>query len=155
MDEQTAGDAAPGHVDVPTVASEAFRTLGMARRVKILQLFTRTRDTLCGCEIADILALEDYQVSRDLSALRSAGLVTSLARTGTWIHYELAREPDEWRAALLDLVADLPLDPTTAARLDLRLAFRERAGCVLGVGDPEVVAALGSVGDVRDLPLPS
>lgn len=156
MDEPQATSAAsatPPDDDALTAATEAFRTLGMARRVRILQLFVHTSDTLCGCEIADILSLEDYQVSRDLSALRVIGLVTSLERTGTWIHYALASEPDAWRAALLDLVADLPLDPETAGRLSMRLAFRERAGCVLGVGNPEVLAALERAGGADQLPI--
>lgn len=154
MDEQQAASAATSpEADAITAATEAFRTLGMARRVRILQLFVHTSDTLCGCEIADILSLEDYQVSRDLSALRTIGLVTSLERTGTWIHYALAPEPDAWRAALLDLVGDLPVEPDIAGRLTLRLAFRERAGCVLGVGDPEVLAALAEVGEAQQLPL--
>jgi len=158
MDEQATATVARGTPSDSeggglAAATEAFRTLGMQRRVRILQLFVHTSDTLCGCEIADILSLEDYQVSRDLSALRAIGLVTSLERTGTWIHYALTSETDAWRAALLDLVSDLPLDPDTAGRLTMRLAFRERAGCVLGVGDPEVLAALAEVKESRHLPL--
>lgn len=156
MDEQqaaSAGRPTPPDGDALTAATEAFRTLGLGRRVQILQLFVHTNDTLCGCEIADILSLEDYQVSRDLSALRKVGLVTSLERTGTWIHYELAPEPDAWRVALLELIGDLPLDPDTEGRLGMRLAFRERAGCVLGVGDPEVLAALAEVNETQQLPI--
>lgn len=135
--------------EVTDAAVEAFRVLGHQRRLTVMQLFLHVDDTLCGCEIADILGLADYQVSRDLSALRKAGLVTSKDRSGTWIHYQLPAEPSPTVAALLTLLEDLPVDTQVAARLQLRLAFREQAGCVLGVGDPEVLAALDQVSDDR------
>ncbi|TVR19893.1 MAG: transcriptional regulator [Nitriliruptor sp.] len=140
-DRRTVSAATTGSEEVEATA-EVFRTLGMARRLQIMQLFVHISETLCGCEIADILELEDYQVSRDLSALRKAGLVESQKRTGTWIHYQVCSDPSPTSARLLDLVRQLPLTRRVDGRLTMRLAFRERAGCVLGVGDPEVLAAL-------------
>jgi DNA-binding transcriptional ArsR family regulator len=122
--------------------AEVFRTLGMARRLQIMQLFLHVSDTLCGCEIADILELEDYQVSRDLSALKKAGLVESHGRTGTWIHYQAAGEPNPTVRQLPETIEQLPVAPHIERRLTMRLGFREQAGCVLGVGDPDVLAAL-------------
>jgi len=129
----------------------AFQVLGLPRRLRILQLFTRVDGTLCGCELADVLELEDYQVSRDLSALRKAGLVQAGARRGTWVHYRLPEDPQPGVAPVLELVAALPLDPVDGARLELRLDFRERAGTVLGVGDPDVLAALDGIATSRRL----
>lgn len=125
--------------------------LGLPRRLRILQLFARTDDTLCGCELADVLGLEDYQVSRDLAALRKAGLVQAGRRSGTWVHYRLPEEPASEVAPILDLVAALPVDPLDAARLERRLGFRQQAGSVLGVGDPEVLAALDGLAADRRL----
>lgn len=133
------------------VTAEAFRVLGLPRRLRILQLFTRSDDTLCGCELADVLGLEDYQVSRDLTALRKAGLVQAGARSGTWVHYRLPEDPAPEVAPILQLVTALPLDAVDEARLTLRLDFRERAGCVLGVGDPDVLAALDDIAADRQL----
>ncbi|MEX2550939.1 MAG: ArsR family transcriptional regulator [Nitriliruptoraceae bacterium] len=123
-------------------AAAMFRTLGMTRRLQVMQLFVHVSGTLCGCEIADILELEDYQVSRDLAALRKAGLVESRERTGTWIHHQAASDPDPIVTRVLEVLRALPLERDVDSRLSMRLAFRERAGCVLGVGDPDVLAAL-------------
>ncbi|MEX1162109.1 MAG: ArsR family transcriptional regulator [Nitriliruptor sp.] len=122
--------------------ADVLGVLGMSRRLRILRLFLEVDDTLCGCEIADVLELEDYQVSRDLAALRRAGLVTTQERIGTWVHYGRVDQPDPTLERLLAVVAGLPLERPVRDRLGLRLEFRERAGCVLGVGDPEVIAAL-------------
>lgn len=148
-DTGTASDSSTPKFGELDAAADLFRTLGMTRRLQIAQLFIHVADTLCGCEIADILELEDYQVSRDLSALKKAGVVESRERTGTWIHYRLATEPSHTVASLIDLVRELPVQPRVDRRLTMRLAFRERAGCVLGVGDPEVLAALDGATDAQ------
>ncbi len=103
---------------------------------------------------ADVLGLEDYQVSRDLAALKRAGLVTSHDRVGTWVHYRRPDVVDRTTARLLEMIADLPLEPAARDRLSLRLAFRERASCILGAGDPEVLAALDAAAtDVPSVPV--
>ncbi len=122
--------------------ADVLRVLGMPRRLRILRLFLEVDDTLCGCEVADVLGIEDYQVSRDLAALKRAGLVASQERVGTWVHYRRVEPPDPSLTGLLAVIAALPLEPSVRDRLGLRLEFRERAGCVLGAGDPDVIAAL-------------
>lgn len=139
-------------VDVDTLA-KVLRVLGMPRRLRVLRLFLAVDDTLCGCEIADVLDLEDYQVSRDLAALKRAGLVTSQNRVGTWVHYRRPHVVDRTTARLLETIAELPLEPAVRDRLSLRLDFRERAGCILGAGDPEVLAALDAAAVADPLPV--
>ncbi|MFP4636293.1 MAG: metalloregulator ArsR/SmtB family transcription factor [Nitriliruptoraceae bacterium] len=132
-----------------TTAAAAFQALGMTRRLQVMQLFVHVSGTLCGCEIADVLELEDYQVSRDLAALRKAGLVEARERVGTWIHYRCATDPGPTLTELLALIGEIPLAPTTTARLERRLSFREQGGGVRGVGDPEVLAALDQAGHAQ------
>jgi ArsR family transcriptional regulator, arsenate/arsenite/antimonite-responsive transcriptional repressor len=122
----------------------AFKALGDQRRLRTLLLLHRAPEPLCGCEIADVLGVPDYQVSRDLAALRRAGLVRDLGRTGTWVHYEPVRGTP---------IADSVLGLVTAvaaedddARLALRLGLREQVGCVLGPSHPDVVAAFERAG---------
>lgn len=123
----------------------AFRALGEPRRLRVLQLLLAAPDTLCGCEVADVLDVPDYQVSRDLSALRRAGLVRDRGRSGTWVHFEPVRD-----TALAERVADLvrssPMTASDRDRLALRLELREQVGCVLGAGHPDVVAAFTRAG---------
>lgn len=137
--------------DLDTFA-DVLRVLGMPRRLTILRLFLEVEHTLCGCELADVLGLEDYQVSRDLAALKRAGLVTSHDRVGTWVHYRRNDAPDPTRQRLFDVIAGLPLEASLRERLHLRVGLRERAGCILGVGDPQVLAALEAVPTAGRLP---
>lgn len=124
----------------------AFKALSDPRRMRVLRVLLEAPDTLCGCELSDIIGVPDYQISRDLKALREAGLVRDRGRTGTWVHYEAAREAPAHLAEVLDLVASSPMDADDAARFDLRQGLREQAGCVLGPNDPEVVAAFEGAG---------
>lgn len=124
----------------------AFKALSDPRRMRVLRVLLAAPDTLCGCELSDIIGVPDYQISRDLKALREAGLVRDRGRTGTWVHYEAARDAPNHLAEVLDLVASSPMDPDDAARFDLRQGLRDRAGCVLGPSDPEVVAAFEGAG---------
>lgn len=135
------------------VAAIAFKALSDPRRIGVLRLLLEVPDTLCGCEISDVLGLADYQVSRALSRLKAAGLVREKARTGTWIHYEAARDAGQVTARLLDLVATLPLSSDEAERLSLRYGLREQAGCVLGAQHPSVLEAFETRGLPTSLPV--
>jgi DNA-binding transcriptional ArsR family regulator len=136
-----------GSNEVPDVEelTAAFRALGEPRRLRVLQLLLAAPDTLCGCELADVLGVPDYQVSRDLSALRSAGLVRDRGRSGTWIHFEPERDT-ALAARVSELVRSTPVAPSDLDRLALRLELRDQVGCVLGAGHPEVVAAFTRAG---------
>jgi ArsR family transcriptional regulator, arsenate/arsenite/antimonite-responsive transcriptional repressor len=129
-------------------AATAFKALSDPRRIGVLRLLLEVPDTLCGCEISDVLGLADYQVSRALGSLKAAGLVREKARTGTWIHYEAARDASPATDRLLDLVAAVPLSADEAERLSLRYGLREQAGCVLGAQHPSVLEAF----ETGDLP---
>lgn len=124
----------------------AFKALSDPRRMRVLRALIEAPDTLCGCELSDILAVPDYQISRDLKALREAGLVRDRGRSGTWVHYEAAHDAPAHLTEVLELVAASPMDVDDAARFELRHGLREQAGCVLGPGDPGVVAAFEGAG---------
>ncbi len=127
-------------------AAAAFKALGDERRLRVLQLLLHAPDTLCGCELSDVLGLPDYQVSRALSTLRAAGLVTDHGRTGTWVHYAPARGDSDLVDAVLTMVASLPVDPSDAARLTLRHQLRDEMGCVVGAQHPRVEQAFAAAG---------
>lgn len=123
----------------------AFRALAEPRRLRTMRLLLEAPETMCGCEIADVLGVPDYQVSRDLAMLRAAGLVRDRGRTGTWVHYEPVTSTPV-ADAVTTLVRSGTMDPHDRARLTLRLELREQVGCVLGAGHPDVLAAFASAG---------
>jgi len=59
-------------------------------RLRIVNLLLQ-RDELCVCDIERVLEIPQTRVSRHLSILRHAGLV-SARREGRWMHYRLQRD---------------------------------------------------------------
>jgi len=127
--------------DATDALAAAMKVLGEPRRLRLIQVLLQADDTLCGCELSDILNAPDYQISRDLSALRKAGLVRDRGRSGTWVHYQATQDADSVLAPLLDLLRQNPVHENDAKRLALRLALRDQVGCVLGPKHPAVVQA--------------
>lgn len=132
--------------DATDALAAAMKVLGEPRRLRLFRVLLRADDTLCGCELSDILHAPDYQISRDLSALRKSGLVRDRGRSGTWVHYEAADDAANDLAPLFTLLRQTPLDEGDAKRLALRLDLRAQVGCVLGPRHPAVVAAFQFAG---------
>jgi ArsR family transcriptional regulator len=65
-----------------------FRALSDRNRVRILKMLELR--PLCVCEITSILELATSTVSKHLSILRDAGLLTD-SKDGKWIYYGLSK----------------------------------------------------------------
>lgn len=66
---------------------ELFRALSDETRMRIMVLLSAGEN--CVCEIETALALSQTKVSRHLTVLKQAGLV-SVRREGVWIYYSIA-----------------------------------------------------------------
>jgi ArsR family transcriptional regulator len=58
-------------------------------RLRIVKLLVKRDSELCVCHLTGALALPQSTISRHLSILRNAGLVTT-RRDGKWMHYSLS-----------------------------------------------------------------
>lgn len=67
----------------------ALKAAGDPTRTRILKLLER--GPLCVCQVQAVLELAPSTVSKHLTLLRAAGLVSD-RRDGRWIHYALAAE---------------------------------------------------------------
>jgi ArsR family transcriptional regulator len=76
-----------------------FYAMSDETRLRILSLLARGE--LCVCQIEAILRLPQSRISRHLTVLRHAGLVSG-RREGVWIHYSLADPGDEVHARMVD-----------------------------------------------------
>jgi ArsR family transcriptional regulator len=76
-----------------------FSALSDETRLRILALLTHGE--LCVCHIEAVLRMPQSRVSRHLTVLRHAGLV-SYRREGTWIHYSLPEPKNDLEARLQD-----------------------------------------------------
>ena len=113
---------------------QVFKALGDRSRLRILNLFLSAEEALCGCELMEALQLPQYQISRHVSVLRHAGLVSG-RKSGRWVYYGLRRNPAElqelWEALRRGLSKD-PRMAREAARIRARLQLREGGRCVVG-----------------------
>ncbi len=100
--------APPRPVHDVTAMSGLCKALGDATRLSMLQMLAMAQRPLCVCELESQFDLSQPTISHHLRVLREAGLVRT-SRRGTWVFYELKREP----LALLRRLESL-LDPGTA-----------------------------------------
>jgi ArsR family transcriptional regulator len=115
---------------------QAFQALGDGTRLRLLKavLSVEAETGPCVCELVDALRLPQYQVSRHLQQLKSAGWLRAQHR-GTWVYYSLAEDLALWQWAVLAALRDQVDDPVfqeDAARLHARLALRQGDLCVIG-----------------------
>ncbi|MCA1753511.1 MAG: metalloregulator ArsR/SmtB family transcription factor [Spirochaeta sp.] len=128
------------HTDRPLDETQAphskpatlFRNLADETRLRILHLFFAQDRPLCVCELVDAMQVPQYQVSRHLSALKQAGLVTAQKR-GTWAYHRLETEPymDQLVPLLKSLLCGEPYG-ADLERLKMRLQLRANEQCVVG-----------------------
>jgi ArsR family transcriptional regulator, arsenate/arsenite/antimonite-responsive transcriptional repressor len=64
-----------------------FKALSDPNRIRILKML-QCRE-LCVCEVREVLSLSISTVSKHLSILRDAGLITD-AKEGKWVNYRLS-----------------------------------------------------------------
>jgi len=69
---------------------KVFKALGDKNRLRILKMLQQKN--MCVCEIAETLGITQPSVSKHLSILKDAGLVTD-SRDGQWIEYSLTTNP--------------------------------------------------------------
>ena len=72
-------------------ASRLFKALSDDTRLRIVALLGQGE--LCVGHLEDALGLTQSHVSRHLAVLKSAGVVEA-RRSGTWVLYKLAAQPD-------------------------------------------------------------
>ena len=68
---------------------ELFKALSDPTRIRIAALLAQN-GTLCVCNLAVALDISEYNISRHLTKLKSAGVVLS-ERRGQWMYYSLAK----------------------------------------------------------------
>ncbi len=76
-----------------------FKMLADNTRLRSLML-VQLEGELCVCELTHSLALSQPMVSRHLSLLKGAGLV-SARRSGQWMYYSINPELEQWKVSVL------------------------------------------------------
>lgn len=121
---------------------QIFQALADPTRIRIARLLFATGEETCLCELVDSLREPQHKLSRHLTVLRQAGLLTS-DKEGRWVYHRMVRgTPITER--LCDLVCSLPdRDNAFAGDLALfrdRMRLREDGRCRVGIQTPDLAA---------------
>ncbi|MGH7492737.1 MAG: ArsR/SmtB family transcription factor [bacterium] len=113
---------------------ELFKALGDETRLRLVNLFLRTDDDICVCEMVDALALPQYQISKHLAILKNAGLLQA-KRRGTWVYYRLDHEESSFLRDFFKVLSrhlEQERFANDAEKLLHRMALREEGKCIVG-----------------------
>jgi ArsR family transcriptional regulator, arsenate/arsenite/antimonite-responsive transcriptional repressor len=88
--------------------STVMGALSDRTRLRLYSLIVHNGE-ICVCDLIDITGLPQSKVSRHLSVLRHAGLVTD-RREGQWMHYSASRAGSATSKTLLKLIRDAHLE---------------------------------------------
>ena len=115
-----------------------LKALAEENRLRMMLLFAMNDSGLCVCELTDALQLPQYAISRQLSVLRKAGLVTA-KKQGLWVYYY----PADTSPIVTDLLLHLRESGGVTSieedisRLEKRLLLRENGICVIGFSEEQ------------------
>lgn len=104
-----------------------FKALADHSRLRIINLLIHSGE-LCVCDIQAIMGFTQTKVSRHLSYLKRAGLVTN-RRHGLWMLYSIARPAGHDQRLIMDSLARLLRENPVAQRDYRRLRSNVRRGC--------------------------
>lgn len=113
---------------------EIFKALSDETRLRIINLFIKSGQNLCVCELMDALQLPQYAVSKSLNIMKNAGLFTT-EKEGTWVYYKLNRNEQQNKSLFNFLKNYLSTERflDDEKRLSDRLLLRENDKCVVGI----------------------
>jgi ArsR family transcriptional regulator len=113
--------------------SEVFKALADETRLRVLNLFFLSEESLCVCEIVDALKIPQYSVSKHLMLLKHACLV-DVEKEGLWGYYHLKKDEPKNRPIFAFLKNYLTGETfeTDRRNLEVRLLLREAGKCVVG-----------------------
>src|SRR5574337_106703 len=85
--------------------AELFQSLADPTRLRLLNLLIQT-GKICVCELVDALQVPQYNISRHLHALLTAGWLED-HRRGKWVYYGLRKDLQPCQRTLLRAVEQL------------------------------------------------
>lgn len=119
------------HQDMFTARAEVFKALGHPARLRMVHALSEGER--CVCELTDMVGMDVSTVSKHLSVLRQAGVVTS-RKQGTSVYYRLvltcvpvflACVDSHLRQGVLERTADLNREPSAPEAPELETADEE------------------------------
>ena len=112
----------------------ALKAIADETRLRIINMFIKSGQNLCVCELMDALKIPQYAVSKALTIIRNADLLTA-EKEGTWVYYELNNSTAQNKSlfAFLKNYLNDGIFLEDELRLNDRLLLREGKKCVVGI----------------------
>jgi len=85
-----------------TEISQFYKTCSEPVRLRILNILLNNQQ-VCVCDLVSTLTLQQSMISRHLTYLKNANVVT-VSRSGTWRYYEINTELSDDKLAVLNLL---------------------------------------------------
>ena len=110
-----------------------MRALADETRLRIINLFIKSGQILCVCELVDALKIPQYAVSKALTIIKNADLLTA-EKKGTWVYYGLNKTPqNKTLFTFFKSYLNEEILFEDEQRLNNRLLLREGNKCVVGI----------------------
>jgi len=90
---------------------EIFKALSEETRFRIIHILLNSKNEICECDLSVILDVPQYNISRHLNILDSAGLINK-RREGRWIYLSITNPLDELKSNVLNSFSFLPKELT-------------------------------------------
>ncbi len=116
--------------------AKLFKALSDETRLRVLHVLIVAGMPVCVCEITDALELPQYQVSKALSHLKTAGFVEA-TRKGTWVYHAIDTNAGVNRDVVKIIETRFASDAEChdARRIRERLKLRQGDTCVVGFAE--------------------
>jgi ArsR family transcriptional regulator len=115
--------------------AELFQSLADSTRLRLLNLFLQAGE-ICVCEMVDALEVPQYNVSRHLHVLASAGWLED-RRLGKWVYYRISEKLKPHQRSVLRAVEQLRRErqdfQEDERRAGRRLRLRRGGVCCVGL----------------------
>ena len=104
--------------------NQLFKALAETIRLRIVILLTEGE--LCVCDLTELLSLPQSTVSRHMSRLKNAGLITD-KRVGKWVHYNINKDTIEYLPSLIETINSFKIkEPYKADLQNLKKHLTEK-----------------------------
>ena len=86
---------------------EIFKALSDQTRFRIICILLNAKEELCECDLADILNLPQYNISKHLTLLDSSNLIKK-RKEGRWVYLSISDYLDKFNSEVLNSFSHIP-----------------------------------------------
>lgn len=122
--------------------TEKFKAFTDETRLRILYLLIKSKCELCVCELTDVLEIPQYNISRHLKILRSAGLIEE-RKESRWVYFGLTKSNNGFAAGIFDSISQISAIQLSQdlAELNKRLTIRTAGKCLIGIQKKHLISS--------------